>query len=120
MVLLIKLYNFRAILSSIFVFYFFLFAETIAPTTKNRANATIFTHTMLAPHGVSAAYEINIPIMNVTTETTAEQIVTDLKLLKILIEHSAGKMIRLEISILPISRIPITIVTAVSRAISIL
>ena len=75
---------------------------------------------MLAPHGVSAAYEIIIPITNVTTEITAEQIVTLLKLLNTRIEHSAGKMIRLDISILPISRIPITIVTAVSRAISIL
>ncbi len=75
---------------------------------------------MLAPHGVFAAYEMNIPRINVTTEMTAEQIVTDRKLLKIRIEQSAGKMIRLEISILPISRIPITIVTAVSSAISIL
>ncbi len=75
---------------------------------------------MLAPQGVSAAYEIIIPDKNVNTEIIPEQIVTDLKLLKTRIEQSAGKIIRLEISILPISRIPITIVIAVSKAISIL
>ena len=80
----------------------------------------MFTHTMLAPQGVSAAYEIIIPAIKVTTAMTAEQIVTERKLLKTLIEHSAGKIIRLDISMLPISRIPITIVTAVSSAISIL
>ena len=68
----------------------------------------------------ASAKDCSCIVAAIGTETTAEQIVTDLKLLKILIEHSAGKMIRLEISILPISRIPITIVTAVSRAISIL
>ena len=75
---------------------------------------------MLAPQGVSATYEIIIPARNVTIEIIPEQIVTDLKLLKTRIEQSAGKIIRLEISILPISLIPITIVIAVRSAISIL
>lgn len=87
---------------------------------KNIRKVKVFTQTMLAPHGVSATYEIAIPARKVKIEIIPEQIVTDLKLLKTRIELSAGKIIRLEISILPISRIPITIVIAVSNAISIL
>ena len=75
---------------------------------------------MLAPQGASKAYDIIIPTINVITDTTAELIVTERKLLNTRIEQSAGKIIRLEISILPISRIPITIVIAVSSAIIIL
>ena len=87
---------------------------------KKIRKVKVFTQTMLAPHGVSATYEITIPARKVKIEIIPEQIVTDLKLLKTRIELSAGKIIRLEISILPISRIPITIVIAVSSAISIL
>ena len=54
------------------------------------------------------------------TETIAEQIVTVLYFLKILIDVRAGKMIRLEISKAPIMRIPGTIVRAVNSAMSIL
>ena len=61
-----------------------------------------------------------MPAIKVATEIIAEHIVTERKLLNTLMEQSAGKMIRLDISILPIRRIPTTIVTAVSSAMSIL
>lgn len=51
------------------------------------------------------------------TDKIEEQMITDLKLLKILIEVSAGKMIRLDMRRVPIIRIPTTTVTAVSTAI---
>ena len=91
-----------------------------APTAVNPANTRIFTQTMLAPPGVPNSYEITMPAMNVTTEMTAEHTVTALKLLNPLMLHSAGNIIRLEISIEPIMRIPTTIVIAVSSAISML
>ena len=54
------------------------------------------------------------------TDNTAEQIVTDKKLLKTLIEVNAGKIIKLEINIAPIIFIPITTVTAVKTDINVL
>ena len=53
-------------------------------------------------------------------EITADAITTERNCLKIRIADNAGKMIKLEISIVPIIRIPTTMVTAVSKAISIL
>ena len=50
------------------------------------------------------------------TDKTAELITTDLNFLKICIDVRAGKMIRLEISIAPIMRMPSTIVIAVKNA----
>ena len=52
-----------------------------------------------------------------TTDRIPEDHTTPRKLLNILIDVSAGKIIRLEINIAPIIRIPRTMVTAVSTAI---
>lgn len=66
------------------------------------------------------AYEHTSPIVKFTTANIAEQIVTDKKLLNILIEVNAGKIIKLEINIAPIILIPITTATAVKTDISVL
>jgi hypothetical protein len=71
---------------------------------------------MLAPVGMLQAKEISTPSIKQTTERIPEHITTDLKVLKSRIEVSAGKIIKLEMSIAPIIRIPITIITAVKRA----
>ena len=75
---------------------------------------------MLAPVGVSRKKDAVIPIRKQTTERTAEQAITDLKLLHTHIAESAGKMIRLEMSRAPIMRIHRTTVIAVRTARSIL
>ena len=66
---------------------------------------------------VENANDATIPQKKQTTETSAEEMTTPLKLRQTRMEVSAGKIIRLEINIAPIIRIPTTIVTAVSRAI---
>ena len=48
--------------------------------------------TIVDPTGVSMRIETMIPASAQTTEITAEQIVTERKLLKTLIDESAGKM----------------------------
>lgn len=73
---------------------------------------------MLAPAGVDRANDIIIPTVKQTAERTAAKTTVLKKLLKIRIAESAGNIIRLEIIIAPISRIPITIVSAVRTAIS--
>lgn len=72
---------------------------------------------MLAPVGVLYRYEIEIPIKKQTTERIADVIITLLKVLHTCIAVSAGKIIRLEISSVPIIRIPSTTVSAVKTAI---
>lgn len=75
-----------------------------------------FDKTTVAPVGESRAYDEKMPIRNAAIEKIAEVIITERKLLHIKRDESAGKIIRLEISIAPIIRIPITMVTAVSTA----
>ena len=75
---------------------------------------------MQAPVGTEMKKVIPSPIKKQAIETITEQIVTERKLLHTRIEVSDGKIIRLDISSAPISLIPITMITAVSRAISIL
>ena len=75
---------------------------------------------MQAPVGIETKNVIPSPIRKQATDTITEQIVTERKLLHTRIEVSDGKIIRLEISKAPISLIPTTIITAVSKAISIL
>ena len=65
-------------------------------------------------------YEMNNPVTKQITERIAELIVTDLKVLNILIDVRAGKIINDEISIEPINLIPSTIVMAVKTAVNIL
>ena len=59
-----------------------------------------------------------MPMQKQITDKIPEDHTTPLKLLNTRMEVSAGKMIRLEISIAPIIRIPSTMVTAVKTAIS--
>ena len=79
-----------------------------------------FIITTVAPAGVLNPKEINIPAKKQTKDTTTELIITLRKFLKSLIEVRDGKIIRAEISSVPITLIPITIVKAVSTAIIIL
>ena len=74
--------------------------------------------TMPAPVGVSAKHDISIPLMTENADTTAEQMITCLKLLQSLIDVSEGNIIKLDIKSAPMSCIPITTVTAVSTAIA--
>ena len=64
--------------------------------------------------------EIVSPAIRQTTDNTAELRITLLNFLHTRMDVSAGKIIRLEINKAPIIRIPSTIVTAVSTAISVL
>ena len=59
-----------------------------------------------------------MPMQKQITDKIPEDHTTPLKLLNTRMEVSAGKMIRLEISIAPIIRIHSTMVTAVKTAIS--
>ena len=59
-----------------------------------------------------------MPMQKQITDKTPEDHTTPLKLLNTRMEVSAGKMIRLEISMAPIIRNPSTMVTAVQTAIS--
>lgn len=85
---------------------------------RKTANTIAFIITTLAPVGVSREYEAHIPIKKQQTDSTPEQIITDLNFLQTPIDESAGKIIRAEISSVPIILIPITIVSAVSNAIT--
>lgn len=82
---------------------------------KRRKTARL-TMTTLAPVGVENRKEAIRPTTKQETESTAEQSTTPLKLWNRRIELSAGKMIRLEMSRVPIMRMPTTMVTAVSAA----
>lgn len=87
---------------------------------QNKKNTIILIITTLAPVGVAYRYEITIPIKKHIIDIIAEQSVTLLKVLNILIDVSAGNIIRLEIRRAPIIRIPRTIVMAVKNAINML
>src|SRR5699024_8950584 len=63
-----------------------------APSTAKRANTPRSTATMVEPTGVPARMEIRMPAAAPATETTAEQMVTALKLLNSRMADSAGKM----------------------------
>lgn len=76
--------------------------------------------TILAPVGVENSKEAIIPTVKQIKDIAAEDRTTPLKLLKTLIEVNAGNIIRLEISMVPIILMPMTIVRAVNKAISIL
>ena len=71
---------------------------------------------MHAPVGNEYIYEIITPTTKQITDIIPALIITALKFLNILIEVSAGNIIRLEISIVPIILIPTTIVTDLSMA----
>ena len=75
---------------------------------------------MLAPVGNDQPKEATIPQKKHTIEIIAELSTTLRKLLNTRIEERAGKMIKLEINMVPMILIPTTMVHAVSKAISML
>ena len=81
------------------------------PQKQNRS-----TITMVAPTGVEARIEMKIPKVAHTTEITAEQRITLLKLRNTLMADSAGNIIRAEVSSAPTRFIASTIITAVTTA----
>ena len=83
-------------------------------------NKVRFAATTVAPTGVEKTKEIVKPAQKHTTEVMAEQITTPRKLLNRRMAVRAGKMIREEISMAPIIRIPSTMVRAVRMARSVL
>ena len=72
---------------------------------------------MVEPTGVPATIEVNNPNVAHTTENIAENIITDLKHLKILIADKAGKIISADIKREPTKFIASTIITAIVTAI---
>ena len=80
----------------------------------NIKNTKISTATIVEPTGVPANIDMSIPIVEQTTESTAAQIVTDLKLLKILIADIEGNITNAEISSEPTKFIANTITTAIT------
>lgn len=75
---------------------------------------------MHALAGTSNKKDVIIPVITHTTPTVADDIITFLNDLHIRIDVSGGKIIRLDTKREPTSLIPITIVTAVKQAITIL
>ena len=71
----------------------------------------------MAPTGEPTSTEIKSPIPVHTTEKTADDIVTDRKLLNTHIEASAGKIIKAEIRSEPTRFIANTTITAIITAI---
>ena len=80
--------------------------------------ATKSAATIVEPTGVPAKIEIKSPEIEQIDESTAEQIVTERKLLKILIAERAGKMIKAEIRREPTRFIASTIIIAIMIAIT--
>ncbi len=74
--------------------------------------------TIVEPTGVPARIEITIPEKAHKTEIITEHIVTDLKLLKTLIEDNAGKIIKAEINNEPTKFMAKTMTTATITAIN--
>ena len=80
-------------------------------------NAAISVTTIVDPTGVPIKMESTIPKTAQTTEITAEQIVTERKLLKMRIAESAGKMTSADTRSEPTRFIARTIITAIITAI---
>ena len=84
----------------------------------NIKNAARSAATIVLPTGVPARMEIKRPATEQITEIAAEQIVTDLKLLKILMALRAGKITKAEIKREPTRFIARTIIIAIMIAIT--
>lgn len=76
--------------------------------------------TTLAPGEVPKIKEAVSPKKKQTNAKMADEIITLLKLMNTRMELNAGKIINEEMSMVPMTRIPRTMVIAVSRATSIL
>ena len=74
--------------------------------------------TIVLPTGVPASIDMRSPVTEHTTDTTAEQIVTERKLLNTRIAERAGKITRAEIKSEPTRFIARTIITAMIIAIT--
>ena len=74
--------------------------------------------TIVEPTGVPARTEIKRPVSEQTTETIAEQMVTERKLLKTRIAERAGKITRAEIKREPTRFMASTIIIAIMIAIT--
>lgn len=98
---------------------YYIFLDTVF-AIENIINTNAFTTTILAPVGIENTYENTIPKKKQNTDIIAEHIITFLNVFTIFIDVSAGKIIKLEISIVPIILIPTTIVIAVNIAITVL
>ena len=98
----------------------FLIFEFTASISQKITKIIAFTITTLAPVGVSREYDAHIPTKKQQTDKTPEQMITDLNFLQIRIEDNAGKIMSAEIKSVPIILIPITIVSAVSKEITVL
>ena len=81
-------------------------------------NAAMSAVTIVEPTGVEKRMDAISPEPAHTTEMTAEQIITPLKLLKSLIAERAGKIISAEISSEPTRLMASTTISAVMTAIS--
>ena len=84
----------------------------------NIKNAARSAATIVLPTGVPARMEIKRPVTEHITETAAEQIVTERKLLKTLMADKAGKIIKAEINSEPAKFMAKTITTATITAIN--
>ena len=84
----------------------------------NAKNTTISTATMVEPTGVEPRTDTRIPVREHSTDRTAEHIVTDLKLLNIRMAERAGNMTSAEMSSEPTRFIAMTIIIAMTIAIS--
>ena len=80
-------------------------------------NITMFTATIVEPTGVLASIEMIMPTAAHITDITAEHIVTELKLLNILMAERAGNITSAEIKREPTRFIARTIITAIITAI---
>lgn len=84
----------------------------------NIKNAARSAATIVLPTGVPARMEIKRPATEQKTETTAEQRVTERKLLNTRIAERAGKITRAEIKSEPTRFIASTMITAIMIAIT--
>ena len=91
-----------------------------APSAQAHKNSVRLAATTVAPTGVERVKERPSPTQKQMTEVTAAEVITPRKLLKSCMAVSAGKIIKEEISMAPIMRMPSTMVSAVSTARSVL
>ena len=90
----------------------------IFPTAKNAMKQTILVPTIVAPTGVDNNIDKIMPDRAHITDITTEHTVTLLKLLNTLIAYNAGNITRADIKSDPTRFIPMTIITAVTIAIT--
>ena len=90
----------------------------IFPIMQAMKKATISTATIVDPTGVPPRMETRMPASAQNTDNIAEQTVTALKLLKILMANNAGKMTKAETSREPTRFMASTTITATTTAIN--